>query len=135
MQVPRSGKTSGSLVEDEAHVLGDGGSHWTDGISQDRAKLVGVGQKCFHSSGAGHPDGSASALQVHVPTTKLSERQTLECLASIAYLVGSPVQRSQPTAAEPVQRTLEVVRELLRRGLHPEQIIQIIESREGLNGS
>ncbi|ORC90585.1 uncharacterized protein TM35_000083830 [Trypanosoma theileri] len=64
----------------------------------------------------------------------LNEQSKLECLASIAYLVGSPLQRFQPTAVEPVQRSLGIVRELLRRGMNPEQIVRIIETREGTGG-
>ncbi|RNF09817.1 uncharacterized protein Tco025E_06924 [Trypanosoma conorhini] len=58
----------------------------------------------------------------------------LECLASIAYLVGSPMQRSQPTLMEPVQQSMKLVRELLRRGVDPEQVIRVIESREEVSG-
>ncbi|ESL05741.1 hypothetical protein TRSC58_06598 [Trypanosoma rangeli SC58] len=66
--------------------------------------------------------------------TGSNEQCQLECLASIAYLVGSPLQRHQPTSKEPVQQSMKLVRELLRRGVDPEQVIRVIESREGVIG-
>ncbi|KAH9578449.1 hypothetical protein LSM04_009042 [Trypanosoma melophagium] len=71
----------------------------------------------------------------NLPLIISNEQSKLECLASIAYLVGSPLQRFQPTAVEPVQRSLGIVRELLRRGMNPEQIVRIIETREGTGGN
>ncbi|RNF03212.1 hypothetical protein TraAM80_05892 [Trypanosoma rangeli] len=66
--------------------------------------------------------------------TGSNEQFQLECLASIAYLVGSPLQRRQPTLKKPVQQSMKLVRELLRRGVDPEQVIRVIESREGVRG-
>ncbi|EAN78570.1 hypothetical protein, conserved [Trypanosoma brucei brucei TREU927] len=75
-----------------------------------------------------------SSGEERLSPTVADDQRVLECLASIAYLVGSPLQRSQPTAAEPVQKALCVVRKLLQRGVNPEQIINVIESRDGVGG-
>lgn len=56
-----------------------------------------------------------------------SESQ-LKCAAAVAFLVGSPLQKSQPTAFESIQSSLLVVTQLLEYGVDPERIISLIST-------
>lgn len=56
----------------------------------------------------------------------------MECLAGIAYMVGSPLQQHQPTAVESLQPSLLLACHLLEQGVDPERIIQVIEARNML---
>lgn len=54
----------------------------------------------------------------------------LECLAAVAYLLGSPLQRRQPSAQEgAVQPSLLLAYELLDRGVDPERVVELVEAR------
>lgn len=55
-------------------------------------------------------------------------RTQIEFAAAIAYLVGSPLQRSQPTALETIQSSILLTNQLLEYGVDPERIIALIHS-------
>lgn len=53
----------------------------------------------------------------------------LEALAAMAYLVGSPLQRQQPSGGDVVHPALLVAAKLLQQGVDPERVIQLVECR------
>lgn len=50
----------------------------------------------------------------------------IEFAAAVAFLVGCPLQKSQPTAFESVQPALLIVQQLLEYGIDPERVISLI---------
>lgn len=52
----------------------------------------------------------------------------VEFAAAVAFLVGSPLQKSQPTAIESIQPSLLIAQQLLEYGVDPERVIRLISS-------
>lgn len=56
------------------------------------------------------------------------DQSQIECAAALAYLLGSPLQRSQPTPSQTVQSSLLITHQLLEYGVDPERIITLVHS-------
>lgn len=52
----------------------------------------------------------------------------IEFAAALAFLVGCPLQKSQPTAIESIQPSLLIAQQLLEYGVDPERVIRLISS-------
>ncbi|KPI85236.1 hypothetical protein ABL78_5689 [Leptomonas seymouri] len=61
--------------------------------------------------------------------------EQLEALSAMAYLVGSPFQREQPSGNDTTHPALLVAAKLLQQGVDPERIIQLVACRHGDSSS
>ncbi|EAN89997.1 hypothetical protein TcYC6_0079110 [Trypanosoma cruzi] len=127
------GNSVSSWAGDETH--GGGPRYGETARPGNVSAAFNAGQATSAANREGNSDIVAARPQRKPLLVGSNEQCQLECLASIAYLVGSPLQRNQPTVMEPVQRSMKLVRELLRRGVDPEKVIRVIESREGVSGA
>lgn len=69
-------------------------------------------------------DAEKPPLGINISAT----RTQIEFAAALAYLVGSPLQRSQPTALETIQSSVLLTNQLLEYGVDPERIVALIHS-------
>lgn len=72
------------------------------------------------------PDEGKTAYHHEKEETESATRAQVEFGAAIAYLLGSPLQRSQPTGYETVQSSCLLVNQLLEYGVDPERIVALI---------
>lgn len=77
------------------------------------------------------PFGSTEVAQAveRVDLTSLHSLSSAELAAAIAFLVGSPLQRSQPNALETIQSSLLIANQLLAHGVDPDRIVDLIQHR------
>lgn len=75
------------------------------------------------------PSPSLDAAVCNTATPYGVSREELEALSAMAYLVGSPLQRQQPTSSAATHPALLVAAKLLQHGVDPERIIRLMECR------
>lgn len=137
-QVPTAIASGGDVAHDESNRKACVNSSQRKGGLRRTTTALAAGVPNRSAAGRGGCEPTTAATEAAVlsssssPSLDSVSSAQLECLAAIAYMLGSPLQRTQPSPQEgAVQSSLLLACELLERGVDPERVIELVEARSG----